>query len=333
MLLKQCNEIPAGLLTLRADELHQVLDGPTPIHLPGRRQPAMFVSVLLHGNEHTSWDALRTILTKYQNQELPRAMSIFIGNVPAAQQNMRFLDGQLDFNRIWGGTTEKPQPLMQQVITEMRERGVFLSIDVHNNTGKNPHYACINRIDDRFLYLAHLFSRTIVYFVKPEGVQSMAFAQFCPAVTVECGLSGDRAGTQHVTEFIDACLHLAEFPERPFNRQEVNVFHTIAICKVSEQASVGFGEEGVDLNFDAEIEYWNFRELEKNSVIAQTPHVDELPLRVESEQGGNVSHVFFDLVDNQVKTKMNCIPAMITRDINAIRKDCFCYLMERYPLE
>lgn len=331
-MLRQLDFIPEGLLGLAATELHQVLSGPTLIHLTGRRPQPMFISVLLHGNEHTSWEALRQVLIKYRDHELPRSLSIFIGNVQAAKANMRFIDGQQDFNRIWGGRDWPADNMMQQVLAAMASRDVFLSIDIHNNTGKNPHYACVNLIDDRFLYLAHLFSRTLVYFVRPEGVQSMAFAALCPAVTVECGLSGDLAGTAHVIEFIEACLHLSEFPQRPFDRRSVNVYHTVAILKVPPHISIGFGEPECDLNFDAEIEYWNFRELSPGACLAVVDSSTVSPVVVSNEAGDLVTDEYVAVDNNQLVVRKSCIPAMITKDLNAIRKDCFCYLMEEYAL-
>src|SRR5690606_973677 len=79
----------------------RVLDGPTLIHIDGTRPLPLFVSVLLHGNEHTGWNAVRALLGRYHGRPLPRAVSLFIGNVQAARENRRFLPGQADFNRIW----------------------------------------------------------------------------------------------------------------------------------------------------------------------------------------------------------------------------------------
>ena len=99
---------------------------------------------------------------------------------------MRHLDGQPDYNRVWPGSETDgtaEHALMRDVMQRMADREIFASIDVHNNTGLNPHYACVNVIDNRFLHLAALFSRTVVYFLRPLGVQSMALAKLCPAVT------------------------------------------------------------------------------------------------------------------------------------------------------
>ena len=59
------DHIPDGLLKLESNQLFQLLKRPTLIHLEGDRQPPLFVSILLHGNETTSWLAMRELLRKY----------------------------------------------------------------------------------------------------------------------------------------------------------------------------------------------------------------------------------------------------------------------------
>ena len=178
-------ELPAGLLQRDAPALHEVLSGPTLIHLQGRRRKPLLVTVLLHGNENTGWLAARELLRRYSGRTLPRSMSLLIGNVIAARSGIRRLDEQPDFNRVWGRGDTPEHAMARQVVTEMAQRKVFASVDVHNNTGFNPHYACVNSLDTSYLHLATLFSRTVVYFTKPDTVQSLAMAQVCPAVTLE----------------------------------------------------------------------------------------------------------------------------------------------------
>ncbi|MFN5977756.1 MAG: peptidase M14, partial [Pseudanabaena sp.] len=55
------DRLPDGLLDLESDQLYKILERPTLIHLEGDRQPPLFVSVLLHGNETTSWLAIREL--------------------------------------------------------------------------------------------------------------------------------------------------------------------------------------------------------------------------------------------------------------------------------
>ncbi len=326
------NSLPEGILTLPAEQLHTQLSGPTLIHLPGERQPAMFISVLLHGNEHSSWEALRRLLMDYENKSLPRALSIFIGNVDAARMNQRFIQGQPDFNRIWGSKHEPAHPIMQQVLDEMRTRGVFFSVDVHNNTGKNPHYACVNRIDDRFLYLASLFSPSVVYFLKPEGVQSLAFAELCPAVTVECGLSGEASGTVHVIEFLQACLVIDAFPTKSLDLSSLGVYHTVAVAKIPGQYSLGIDDPSCDISLDGHVEQYNFAHLQAGASIGSVKEGTTQPLSVMSEDGRDVSDLFVTVEAGRIVLRKALIPAMFTLDVNTIKKDCLCYFMEEYPL-
>lgn len=324
--------LPTGILELEATDLHRCLDGPTLIHLPGRSEPAVFVSALLHGNEHSSWQAVRELLKEYQNKELPRALSIFIGNVRAAKFSQRFLDDQQDFNRLWGEAGRPAAPLMQQVTNEMEARGVFLSVDIHNNTGKNPHYGCINRLEPEFLYLASLFSRTLVYFLKPASVQSMAFSRLCPAVTVECGLSADAHGTEHALEFLRACIHLSEFPSNPAAVKDVIVYHTVAIMKFSADYSLGFDDPEAEVDLNSELEYYNFRRIEAGTSLGRLQAGVRNPVSIVSELGCEVEDDYLAVQAGELVCKKPLVPAMITKDIDVIRKDCFCYLMEEYPL-
>src|SRR5581483_10625584 len=148
--LLELNTLPEGFLSATPQTVHRVLAQPTLLHLPGRRPEPLFVSVLLHGNEGTGLAAVQSVLRARHARELPRALSIFVGNVEAAAQGLRHLDGQPDFNRVWPGTPHGALPeaqLAQQVVEAMTARRVFASIDIHNNTGLNPYYGCVNRLD------------------------------------------------------------------------------------------------------------------------------------------------------------------------------------------
>ena len=92
--------LPDGFLSARTAEMHRVLPGPTLIHLPGRRTEPLFVSVLLHGNEDTGLKAVQSVLAAHKHRELPRAVSLFVGNVQAAAAGQRPLPTQPDYNRV-----------------------------------------------------------------------------------------------------------------------------------------------------------------------------------------------------------------------------------------
>ncbi len=328
------DHLPEGLLDLPAQRLGEVLPGPALIHLPGRREPPLFVSVLLHGNEDAGWEAARAVLRKHRGAPLPRALSLFVGNVSAAGAGLRRLDGQVDYNRVWPGGAEADLPehaMTREVVGAMRARRVFASIDVHNNTGLNPHYACVNRLDAAFLQLATLFSRIVVHFTRPLGVQSAAFAEFCPAVTVECGKPGVTRGVAHAADYIEACLHLSELPRARVAPHDIDLYHTVATVKVAAGVSFGFGCGDCDIDFAPDLDHMNFRELEPGAVLGRIGGAAPPCLHATDAAGADVTGRLFDFSGGRIRLRRRLMPAMLTLDERVVRQDCLCYLMERLP--
>ena len=334
-LLSVVERVPDGLLDADARTLHRVLPRPTLIHLPGRRPEPLFVSALLHGNEDVGLLAVQRLLKSYGARGLPRALSVFIGNVAAARENVRRLDGQPDFNRIWPGSETPRTPehaIMEAVVDEMRARRVFASIDLHNNTGLNPHYACVTRLWHPDLQLAALFGRTVVYFRRPLGVQTMAFAELCPSVTCECGKTGDESGVAHAEDYLEACLQLTEAPMHSVRPGDVHLFHTVATVQVPRATSFAFDATPADIDFGNDLEWFNFRELPAGTVFARCNGRDARCLEVWNEAGEEVSDEFLEHDGELVRLRRPVMPSMLTRDARIIRQDCLCYFMERCPL-
>ncbi len=335
--LTQFDHIPQGLTEIAAERLHTILPGPALIHLPGRQERPLFVSVLLHGNETTGLHALQSLLRKYSGQVLPRALSLFIGNVSAAREGVRRLEGQVDYNRVWPGTTHPACPetaMMQAIVDEMARRHVFVSIDVHNNTGINPHYACINRLDHRFFRLASMFGRLVIYFTYPKGTQTSAFARLCPAVTLECGKPGQRYGSEHVFEYLDACLHLTDIADHPVAPQDVDFYHTVVQVTVRDEVSFDFCSRGVDLSLNEDLDHLNFTELSAGTALGMVKDGSSvLPLVARDQSGRDVTADYFEIREDRLVLKRAVMPSMLTLDRRIIRQDCLCYLMERKALK
>ena len=334
-MLTRLDTLPAGFLDTPARELHRLLPGPTLIHLPGRRTPELFVSLLLHGNEDTGLVALQTLLREQAGRALPRAMSILIGNVTAARDGLRRLDGQPDYNRVWTGTELHAGTPEHATMCEVRDimagRGLFASIDIHNNTGLNPHYGVVNRLDPAILHLALLFSRTVVWFRGPPGSQTAAFSPLCPSVAVECGKPGNAANEAQAARFIEACLHLAEFPTHPVREHDIDLYHTVATVKMPPDVSFGFGDPQAAVDFDPALDHMSFRELQAGAVFGRAQAQTRLDVR--DEGGRDVSATFFEIVDGVLRLRRPSMPAMLTLDARVVRQDCLCYLMERVPFD
>ncbi|MGV6858741.1 MAG: M14 family metallopeptidase [bacterium] len=333
--LKQIHALPEGFLAMESPtRLHTLLQQPTLLHLKGRREQPLFISILLHGNEDTGFYALQRLLRKYQNLKLPRSLSIFFGNTLAAEKDLRRLDGQPDYNRTWpgGDLPESPETrLMQQITETIAARSPFASVDVHNNTGRNPHYGCINTLEPAFLHLAALFSRTVIFFENPKGVQSMAMAEHCPSVTLECGKSHSQHGIDHATEYLDAVLNLAEIPTHPVASHDVDVFHTIVRVTIPNHLSFSYEDAEADIHLSPEIERFNFSELAPGTPLATVNARCSIPpmFHAWDDQQKDQAPNIFRLKGNCIELAQTLMPAMITLDEKVIRQDCLCYLMER----
>lgn len=332
-MLNIVTELNETILALPAHRLHEQLPGPTLVQLKGEREPEIFLSVLLHGNEITGWEVVKNILTKYQGQILPRSLTIFIGNVEAARYKQRKLEHQSDFNRVWGDGDTVEHKIVQSVLDIMRKRDIFISIDIHNNNGLNPNYACINKLDRRYLKLAREFSRMVIYFIRPKNVQSLAFAEMCPAVTLECGQPGDEYGVQLTTQYLDKMLQLDALEPETGIEQTIDLYHTTGIIKIPEQYSFSFTDDDADIKFIKGIDKLNFEEIINGTLLGHIKPNILKPFTVMDEEGRDVFDQFFVVKDNNIYTKVALVPAMLTSDMNIVRQDCLCYLMERYDIE
>ena len=320
------------LFDVPAHRLHEHLPGPCLFHLEGESSPALFLSVLLHGNESSGWEVVKRLLSCYKGKSLPRSLSILVGNVKAARYRKRKLQTQPDFNRVWSAGDLPEHHMMQSILETMQQRGVFASIDIHNNNGINPHYACTNRLDPRYLGLAREFSRMVIYFVRPSGVQSLAFAKHCPAVTLECGQPGDEYGIQLATNFVDKVLNMKFIKPAANIHEDIDLYHTVGVVKIPDDVSISFNNEPADVRFINGIERLNFEEIPANTVLAKVNNDIEKPMIVLDEEGNDIFTDYFCIDADQLKTIASVMPAMLTDKIVFIRQDCFFYLMEKYDI-
>ncbi|QOC21313.1 succinylglutamate desuccinylase/aspartoacylase family protein [Wenzhouxiangella sp. AB-CW3] len=331
------DHLPDGLLDCHATELNNRLQAPTVIHLSGRRPQPVFVSVLQHGNEVSGWDAVRRLLKgRYQRDPLPRSLILFIANVRAASRRQRKLTDQPDFNRCWPGSDAGDTPwhrMFADLTRHVRELRPMASIDIHNNSGENPHYAAVNRIAPQSLRLASMFSRTVIYFTRPRGVQSMAFGEFCPAVTLECGPPHRLDGTDHAMTFLDTILNLDQISDQAPSPENLELYEMIATVNVAPDRSFSFAPDGSSLILRPDLDRLNFEEVPPGTRLGRVNGDSGLPLVAVTHDGHDVSGEWFSVRDGDIVTSRPLMPAMLTTEERIIRQDCLCHLMERLSSE
>ncbi|MBL4659217.1 MAG: succinylglutamate desuccinylase/aspartoacylase family protein [Alcanivoracaceae bacterium] len=333
-MITQLNHLPEGLLNLSADQLHTKLDNHTLVHLQGKIKRPVFISILQHGDEYTGWDALKDYLNNHQHI-LPRSLSILFGNVQAARYNVRQLDEQPDFNRSWPSHLKLDCPIattMHEITDIMKLHKPFASVDIHNNSGRNPHYSGINSLDPQFLNLASLFSDTMIYFTSPYGIQSGAFAQFCPSVTVECGLSGTSDGTEQTHTFLELLLSQSNLIQVPGILEHQKVYKIFATVKIKANIDYSFIQHDHEFILVNDLDFLNFHQIETGEEFGQLnqqlTQQKTMPLVVTDESDNDVTSTYFTIAGNKVVCNKSFVPAMITQNIQAIRHDCLCYIMQ-----
>jgi succinylglutamate desuccinylase len=337
--LEIIDNIPEEFLEVKSTQIKKVFKTPTLIHLKGQRKPALFVSILLHGNEYSGLEIMQNILEKYKTTDgykLPRDIWLFVGNVDAAELGMRRIDGQLDFNRAWPGTPhsdEEIAKLIKKVVDTITKKPLFASVDLHNNTGKNPHYGCISVVDEKNKYLCSLFNHIAMVFKTPKGVSTMAFDGICPAITLECSTPGNIPAKDKAYELVDALLHMDHFPQKEVLKQDLQLLKNTAVLKINKDVVFEFSNNleqktGVDLVVIDEFEYHNFSTLKKGEVFAYSTLTK--PLIALSSDSKDITDQLIDNENGKISLKKEMIPAMISMDKKIVLQDCLCYLLEDY---
>jgi hypothetical protein len=336
MRLNFIEKLPKEFLDIEHQNIQKLFNAPTLVKIEGEKSPPLFVSILLHGNEYSGLLIMQEILQKYYQDgeyKLPRSLWLFIGNVGAANAGLRTLDDELDFNRAWPGTPHTQSPtttLISQVMEYITAEGLFAALDLHNNTGKNPHYGCISMVNEPNKYLASYFNHIAMVFKTPKGVSTMAFDDICPAMTLECSTPGNKRAIDRAVELIDDLMHMDHFPHKPLPSHDLQLVRNSATLTIAEGVNFGFeDEEGeFDLTIIANFDRHNFSELVAGEVFAHTTLSH--PFKVTANDGKDITDSVIYNDNGAISLQSMYIPAMITLDKRIIGQDCLCYLMEDY---
>ena len=322
--------LPDGFFEITTANIRSLFPNPTLVHLGGRDSRHLFVSILLHGNEYTGLEVMQRLLTEL-GDDLPRSILLFIGNVRAAEQNLRFLPGQVDYNRCWPGGEIVDDPtarMMQRVVEIAHGLPLFAAVDVHNNTGRNPHYACITDPRSENQCLAARFNRVGVVF-NHHGVSTMAFDGICPAVTLECGLPGDPDGIRHACRFLQELLTLEELPAETPGRDRLHLVESHLTLTIPDHVSFEFDPDAdVDLRFEPDFENRNFTLFDPHQVFGYTRL--ERPPAVTDTAGHDVTDEILRVEEGRIYLNNTLMPAMITQDKLVARQDCLCHLLQDF---
>lgn len=327
MRLRRHRTPPPGLQALPASELLGFLGGPALIEVPGEGPETVFVSLLLHGNEASGWEAVRRWLRGLDGAPR-RSHVLLVANPMAAARGVRRLPEQPDFNRIWGGAPPA-DPLLAELraaAEEIRARPLRLAIDLHNNNGPNPCHAMCMRgpgfVDARGW--AGAFADRTVGVEMELGTIMEFFGRRRAAVTLECGLPGSEEGIALALEFLEL-VDGAAGPPPP-----AGAYYGMAgRLRLKPGASACFGNGAADVSFPANLaQLFNFRELAAGEAFARVNGGPAEPIELCDAKGAPRPNDLFARRGDELVVARGFMPAMLVADAGIVRQDCLGYVLE-----
>jgi hypothetical protein len=330
--------LPDELLDLTDLELLRAVGKPTLLRIPGTGEQApRAIACLLHGDESTGYHATLTVLRR--RRTYPFDLYVLIGNVRAALAEHgyghRFLDDQEDFNRVWG--LGEPTTQMRRAADGMLDiltgAGLESLVDVHNNTGDNPFYAIVTRERPEVINLATLFTTTLLSWDLDAHTLMEALHDDCAAIAVECGMPGRPESHAFA---VDALRRYLGAPPIATDRVVRDFDMLAGLRKVTVRPEVRFTfggnlSEDVDFVVAEDADVHNFVEVPEGHVVGLVHPGAALPLRAVTAAGDDVTAEHFHVVDGAVLTSIPTTPVMMTRTVEAARKDCLFYVATELP--
>lgn len=325
--LDEFDHLPAALANVSGRDLRTVFPNSALIRLEGRHRDPLVLGVMMHGDETVGLAVLKRLQAWMKSHPLPRSLLIFVGNVFAAEAGVRILPGGQDYNRVWKGGPEPEHDLARRVLEAIDATTPFAHIDLHNNTGANPHYSCVHNERPDTLQLASFLSPLAIYTHNPPTMFSQARCETIPAITAECGLPGEEAGEAAAFNLVMAALHLDHFRGAP--DRDLTVYDVTGRIEIAEDATFGFSHDAkADLELPPKLESWNFFERPEGSTFARRLTGRQV-MRVYDDDRNDVTDRFFKVEGDRVILTRDATPAMLTMSEAAIRADCLGYLMEK----
>lgn len=322
----------AALLGATPVDFLRNLGGPAVFRIPGRdRSRARGLSTLLHGNEPSGLRALHGWLSDGVVPSID--LVIFVGAVEAALEGSGFvhrtLPGRRDLNRCFQPPFEGGEGLLaSQALRLLRESGCEALVDLHNNTGHNPAYGVVTRLDAARLNLTALFARRVVHSELRLGTLVEATAGDFPGIALECGRAGDPAADAVARAGLERYAALEHLERRRVLEPGLDVLEDpIRVC-ARAGVRLRFGEraaEDADLTLLGDIDRHNFEWLPPGVPVGFVGPGAGWPLEAFGADGEDVSRDLFALRDGLLETRRAGVPIMMTTDVAVARSDCLFY--------
>jgi len=323
-----------ALLELDDWSLLRRLGRTTLLRLPGTGEaPPRAVVTLQHGDEPTGLQALLRVLRR--RHRFPFDLHVVIGNVEAALEPPgfahRFLDHQRDMNRLW--TLGHADDRQSAAVLALRDHLTGLApssiVDLHNTSGSNPFHSLVTRTDVASLDLATRFTTTVVHWDQRVGALMEAFDGVLPTAAIECGLAGRPGSLSFALDGVRRWLGGPD-PSPEAALLDHDLLAPMRRVLVDPAVRLRFGgrpDDEVDVTVPVDADHRNGTPTPAGWTLATVGPGTPMPFRVLEPDGRDVTDAVLALRGDEVVVIVDTTPLMMTRTVDAARKDCLTYLL------
>ena len=308
------------------------LGGPALLHISGidnTRKRAL--SVLVHGNETSGARALHRWLCLGRRPRV--SLLCFVSGVEAALceplLSQRFVPGERDLNRCFRPPfNDRPGHIAQAMLAVLQAERPDCLVDMHNTSAPSPAFAIAPHEDVAHEALGALFCNNLVITEITLGALMESSGDPCPAITVECGATGDPRAEQVAWEGLQRYLHDEAVPGVPAPDSHLELFHRPVRLELEPGTLLAWGDGpvvGADLTVRTDLERFNFTTVEPDLVIGWLGPRGLDPLRVSDRMGRNRCDEWFRIQDGRFHTKESVRLFMVTSSLKMAMDDCLLY--------
>lgn len=328
-MINYLTELPYNFYNITQKNILETFQDPTMITLKGKSKKTVIISTILHGNETSGMEILKSFFKQNTPTSLEKNVILFLGNPRAYSLNKRQLENQLDYNRIWKYGHSFEHMIAKEALSYFKKFDLEACIDFHNNTGKNPIYACVNRKKESFLRLAQKFSDKVVYFTEPASALSNIMGDYCPSVTVEGGLSGFELGINQGIRLMEEVINGNSWQKDSITIE--NVHQSFGTILVHPHCQIDFDGQltnSNDISIIKDFDDLNFKEVEKDYYLGLIK--DPSKIKIINKYGVNITKDFLKFDKQKIFCNQKFTASMFTRNIDVAKSDCLGYLMKKY---
>ena len=286
---------------------------------------------LLHGNEPSGWRAVWHWLCAEERPAV--TLLLVVASVAAALHDAPFSHRMLprarDLNRCFSPPFDDEQGhLAEEILTLLRLHRPEAVVDMHNTSGRGPHFAVVAFDDPRHDAIAALFSHRLVVCSLGLGALMETSDEACPVVTVEVGGREDPGADAVAMAGLERFVRAAEIRPRRDDMPRLAKLHAPLRLELCDGVTLTYADTprpGHDVTLNPVIEHHNFGTVAEDTPLGWTRADPRQLFRARDASGLCAVRQLVRVADGVLYPAQPLILFMITTHVGIAESDCLLY--------